>query len=110
MVFDRDKNEHAMISGLGADSPFLEKVGGIALNVGAVEGIYGNDSDLRVSFLVDLEADVVKLRDRVLVENMSKVVDVIGWAELRNRFRAGCDSEGQNEDDERRKLRARWHL
>ncbi len=46
----------------------------------------GHHRDLGVSFFVNLPAEVVHLRNRVLVQNVSKVVDVVGGFKLRDRL------------------------
>ncbi len=46
----------------------------------------GHHRDLGMRFLVDLPADLVYLHDRVLVQNVGKVVDVVSGFELGDRF------------------------
>ena len=76
------QDQNAAICRFAADAPFLEESNGIALNVGAVEGIDGDQGDLSVSFFVDLPADVVYLRDGALVKNVCEIVDVTRRLEL----------------------------
>ena len=55
---------------------FLKRSNRVAFNVGAIEGIDGDEGDLRVRLLVDLAADVVDLRGRAGIENVREIVDV----------------------------------
>ena len=66
------QDQHAPIARLASDSPLLEKIDGIAFDVGAVQRSDRHYSNLGVGFFVDLPADVVHLRDRALVENVGE--------------------------------------
>ena len=82
VVLHRQQDQDSVVRGFAADSPLLVQGDGVALNVGAVERIYGDHGNLRVRFLVELLADVVELRDGGLIEDVGEVVDVVGGAQL----------------------------
>ena len=71
------QDQHTAICGFAADSPFLVQIDGIALDIGAIERLNGDNGDLRMRLLVDLPADVIELRDCGLVENVREIVDVV---------------------------------
>ena len=77
MVANRQQNQDSAIRRLAADSPLLEKVNRVTLDVAALERVDGDDGNLGVSFLVDLRTQVVELGDGVAIENMGEVVDVV---------------------------------
>ena len=45
-------------------------------------GMNGHDRDLGMSLLFDLAADFIHLRDRALIQNVGKIVDVVGGFKL----------------------------
>ena len=85
-VIDRVQDQHSAVGGLAADSPFLKKVDRVIVNLDAVSRMDSHHRDLGMSFLIDLPADFIHLRDRVLVQNVGKVVDVIRGFEFCDRF------------------------
>ncbi len=86
MVVDGVENQHSAIRRLAPHAPLMEKIDRITLDIGAIERFDGHDRDLCMSLLVDLAADFVHLRDRVLIQNVSKIVDVVGCFELSDRL------------------------
>ena len=52
------------------------------LDVRSIERVDSDQCDLSVSLFVDLAADIIDLRGRVLVQNVREVVDVVGRLEL----------------------------
>ncbi len=86
VIVDGIQNQNAAVGGLAAYSPLMEEVDGVAFDIGAIERVNGDDGDLGVRLLVDFAADVVHLRDGVLVQNVSEIVDVIGGFELSDGF------------------------
>ncbi len=81
-VLHRQQDQHSVVRGFAANAPLLVQGDGVALNVCTVEGIYGDHGNLRMGFLVELLADVIELPDGGLIEDVGKVVDVIGGAQL----------------------------
>lgn len=86
MVLDRVKNQYALIGRLGPNAPFVEEVYCIALDVVAVESINRDQGDLRMSFLIDLRAEVFELRLGLCVQDICEVVNVSGRFELGDGF------------------------
>src|SRR3974390_3102248 len=82
MILNRVQDQDAAVGGLRADTPFLEEVDGKALDIRSIESVDGYDCDLGVSFLLDLAAEIVHLRNRLLIEYVRVVVDVIRRLEL----------------------------
>ena len=78
------QDENSAISAFVADTPFLEESNGIAVNVGTIERVDGDDRNLSVSLLIDLPTGVFDLFDGRSVQYMGKIVDVAGRLQLRN--------------------------
>src|SRR5579863_2593941 len=76
VVLSRDQNQHTAIGGFAADPPFLIQIDGIALDIGAIQGLNCNYGNLCVCLLIDLTTDVIDLSNGGLVENMREIVDV----------------------------------
>jgi len=89
VVLNRKQDYYSTVRGLVPNPPFLVKIRRVTLDVGSVQRVDGDYGDLRVSFLIDLPADVIQLRDGLPVKDVSEVVDVVSGVKLRNRFRAG---------------------
>ena len=90
MVINRVKNQYSTVGRLASYSPLMEQINRITFHVGAVERSDGHYRDLGMSLFVDLAADLVDLRDCVPVQNVGKVVDVIGGFEFGDRFGLRC--------------------
>ena len=90
MVVDGIQNQHSAIFGFAPDSPLMEKIDGVTLNVSAIERMDGYHRNLGMRFFVDLAADVIHLRDRVLIQDVRKIVDIVRGFELRDGFRLRC--------------------
>lgn len=103
------KDQDALIGGFCTDTPLVEKINGIALDVGAVERIDRDYGDLRVGFFVDLMADIRHLRSCALVEDVGEIVDVAGGLEVFNRLGVRGDGERENEKRQKTDLRAHLH-
>jgi hypothetical protein len=73
------QNQHTVVGRLAANAPLLEQSRGVTFDIRAVERLDSNDGNLRMRLLIDLLTNIIKLRDGVLVEDMSKVVDVVRW-------------------------------
>jgi len=86
VVLHRQQDQDSVVRGFAPDSPLLVQGHGVALDVGAVQGIYCDHGNLRLRFLVELLADVIELRDGGLIKDVSEVVDVVGGAQLGDRL------------------------
>ena len=84
------QDQDATIGGLGPDSPFLEKIHSVGLDIGAVKRFDRHHRDLCVRFFLDLAAEIGQLRDSVLVKNMGEIVDVARRLELDYFFAQSC--------------------
>lgn len=104
------QNENSPICCFAAYTPFLEEVDRITLNIGAIEGVDRDHGNLGMGPLLDLAADVIHLRDRILVKNMREIVDVVGCPQLRDRLcRHGYDQR-QNKDCNQTQSCQRTHV
>src|SRR5438270_5715954 len=56
-------------------------------------------------FLVDLPADIIHLSDSIGIENVCEIIDVTGWAQLRNWLCRECGGEHQNKEDDLKQFR-----
>ena len=65
-----------MVGRLAANAPLLEQVDGITVDVRPVQRIDRHHRYLRVSFLVNLLAEIVELRRGALIEDVGKVIEV----------------------------------
>lgn len=110
VVLDGKKKEDSVICRLAADAPLLEKRNCVALNIGAIQGIYGYDGDLRVRLLVDLLANVVQLRDGGRVKNVGEIVDVVRRLQLRDRLGVKQERQRQQDDDYPKRFHKQQHL
>jgi len=101
-ILHGEQDQNAAVCRLAADSPLLKQVYGVTLNVGAIERIHRNHSNLRVRLLVDLPTDAVDSGNRVLVYGVSEVVNVISGMQLRHGFglRAAHERECSNDQTE----------
>ena len=95
-ILNRIKNQDAAVRLLPADTPLLEQLNGVALDVLPVESIDRDDGDLRVRFFIHLPANVLDLGLSCRVENMSKVVDVSSRLKLRDGFCPGQNARDQH--------------
>src|ERR1700691_159663 len=95
MIIDRIKDQYSSVLGFAAHSPLMEKVDCVALDIRTIERMNRHYRDLGMSLLFDLVADVIHLRDRVLIQNVSEVVDVVGGLELGNRLGLHGQSQQQ---------------
>jgi hypothetical protein len=71
----------------------MEKVDGVTLNISAIEGLYSHHCDLRMGLFVNLPADLVHLRDRILIQNVGEIIDVVGRFELGDRLGPRCQNK-----------------
>jgi len=85
MVVDGVENQHSAIRRLASHAPLMEKIDRVTFDIGASSDLMVT-TDLRMSLLVDLAADFVHLRDRVLIQNVSKIIDVVCSFELSDRL------------------------
>ena len=76
VILYRVQDQNPAIGPLAPNTPFLEQIDGIALDVRAIQRVHRYQGDLGVSFLVDLPASVINLRNRVRVKNMREVIYV----------------------------------
>ena len=102
MVVDGVKNQYAAIRRLAAYAPLMEQIDGVTFDIGAVERLDGHYGDLRMRFLIDLKADLVHLRDRALIQNAGKIIDVIGILQLSDGFSLGSENQQQENGGQRR--------
>jgi hypothetical protein len=103
-VLHGQKDEDAVVRGFAADAPLLVQVDRVALNVRPIQGVHRDYGNLRMRLLVELLADVIELRDGVLIENVGKVVDVIGGVQLGDRFCPKQQRERQQGDGDADRL------
>jgi len=99
VIADGIKDQDSAIGRFAADSPLMEKIDGITFDVGAVEGIDRDESDLGVGFLVDLMAEIFNLGSRAGIEDVGEVVDVAGGLEILDGL--GPRGKAQYHNDER---------
>lgn len=83
-VADGIENQNSAVGRLRSDSPLMEEIDGIALDVCSVECIDGDYCDLGMGFVVDLLADVFHLRRSALIDDVREIVDVAGGFKLGN--------------------------
>jgi len=86
VVVNGIQNQYSAVGGLAPHAPLMEEIDRVTLDIGAIERPDGHHRDLSMCLPVNLPADLVHLRDRVLVQNVGKVVDVVGGFELGDRF------------------------
>lgn len=82
MIFYRKKDQNTAIGRLVADSPFLEQVNRVALDIVSIERIDRDHGHLRVRFLINLQAEIVEVADRAVTEHMCEIIDVVAVVEL----------------------------
>src|SRR5271165_342841 len=99
VILDYVEDQHAAVGRLRADAPLVEKIDGIALDVGAVERVDGDYGDLRMGFVVDLVADVFHLRGCAGVDDVGEIVDIAGGLELRDGLSPGGERERKESDE-----------
>ena len=87
----------------------MEKIDGITFDVGAVEGIDRDESDLGVGFLVDLMADVLNLGRCAGIEDVGEIIDVAGGLEVFDRLGVRGHAAQENEKRQVTELRAHVH-
>src|SRR6185437_114489 len=87
MVPDGIQDQNSAITSLIADPPFMEQINGVALDVGAVERIDGEQRDLHVSLLINLQTDIFYLGSSARLEHMCEVLDVDSRVELTHPLR-----------------------
>ena len=97
VIPDGVENQDSAIGRFAADSPLMEKIDGITFDVGAVQGIDRDESDLRVGFLVDLMADVLNLSRCIGVEDVGEIIDVAGGLEVFDRLGVRGETQGYDQ-------------
>jgi hypothetical protein len=79
----------------------MKEVDRVTFNIGTIHRLDGHNRDLGMRFPIDLAADLIHLRDRVLIQNVRKVIDVVGGFELGDGFswrsQNHCQRDGRNE-------------
>ncbi len=85
-ILHRKQDQNTSVRGLAADSPLLEKLDSISLDIGTLERVNCDHRNLSVRLLIDLPADAVDSRNRVPVHDVSEVVNVISGMQLRHGF------------------------
>ena len=95
MVVDGVQDQHSAVGGLTSHSPLMEEIDRVTFNIGAIERPDGHHRDLGMRLLVDLPADIIHLRDRALIQNVGKIVDVVGGFELSDGFGLRCQNQQQ---------------
>ena len=88
MVLDRVDDQDTFVGLLTADSPLLEKIDRVALDVATVESGDGDQRDLRTGLLIHLLSKPVQLRDGIGAEHVREIVDVAGGLKVLDGFRA----------------------
>src|SRR5271165_5983688 len=86
MVIDRIKDQYSAVLRLAADAPLVKQIDRVTFDLGTIQRMDRYYRDLGVRLLIDLPADLVHLRDRVLVQNVGEIVDVVGGFELGDRL------------------------
>jgi hypothetical protein len=109
MILNDVEDEHSAVGALASDAPLLEQIDGVALDVAAFERIDSDESDLRVGLGVELLGDTGYLRRRIRVQDVRKIVDVIGGLELRDRLRERNETQDNDEQSSEQPLRADGH-
>jgi len=87
----------------------MEKIDGITFDVGAVQCIDRDESDLSVGLIVDLMAEVFYVGSRAGIEDVGEIVDVAGGLEVFDRLGVRGHAEQENEKSQQTELRAHVH-
>jgi hypothetical protein len=95
VVINGIQDEHPAVGGLASHAPLMKKIHRVTFNIGTIQGLDAHNGDLGMCLLVNLPADLIHLRDRVLIQNVREVIDVVGGFELSDRF--GSRSQNQRQ-------------
>ena len=99
-VVGRDEEEDAVVLVLLSDAERFENLVGELLDRFAIEGIDGDDGELRPGFLLELEAERVDAGFGIEGDDAGKIGDVIGGMDVLWVFGAG--GSGEKEKKKRR--------